>query len=224
MAYGNGTNTPFGLKPSQYLNGTTWSGQMGTYNILPAYATSIFFGDPVIFANDGTIRAAGTAGSLATTGVFQGCKYLDTTGTLQFSRYWPASTATFANTYATAFVTDDPNLLYDIQASNFQNTPQSVATTSVQQAFGGTTQLYLNADYKVGGGSATIVNPTGGNTISGNSAYYLDVNSIGNTATLSLKIVRFTPVPGNLPGIIYNNVLVSLNNDVFKGGTGTLGV
>lgn len=233
MAYGNNTNTPYGFKPSQYFDGSTFSGQTGTYLILPAYATPLYTGDLVTQAANGTIERA-TAGTNAVLGVFAGCEYYDTNNVLQFSPYWAASTATYNNQYPTAFVYDDPNILFDVQASNTQNAAPSAATVSVQQVLGGTTNFFNNANFGLaGGGGLGITNPATGSTITGQSAMYLDVNSIGTGATQQLKIVRFTPVPGNgtgvdavgsVPALYYNSVLVLLNNHVAKGGTGTAGI
>jgi len=226
MAYGNGTNTPFGFRPSQYLDGSTWNQQTTDYLILPGYATALFTGDLVAFAADGTINRATAGDGNTVCGVFMGCKYQATSGEHIYSPYWPASTATLNNTYPTAFVVDDPNVLFDVQVSNSQNVAPTAATVSVQQAFGGTTQFFNNANFGLaGGGGAGITNPATGSTVSGQSAMYLDANTIASgNATRVLKIIRFTPVPNNVSGVLYNNVLVLINNHVTKGGTGTVGV
>jgi len=224
MAYGNATNTPFGFRPSQYINGSTWTGQMSPYLIASGYNTSLFTGDLVTFTNDGTITRA-VAGTNAVCGVFQGVQYIDANGVFQNLPYWAANTVTQGTNYATALVVDDPNVLFDVQASNTQNVAPTSATVSVIQVVGGTTSLFNNANFGLaGGGGAGITNPTGGSTITGQSAMYLDINSLGIGATQQLKIIRFTPVPGNISGVLYNNVLVSLNNHVLRGGTGTAGV
>jgi hypothetical protein len=72
-------------------------------------------------------------------------------------------------------------------------------------------------------GVTPAANPAAGNTISGQSGYYLDYSTLAVTATLSLKLIRFTPVPGNIAGVVFNNALVKINNDIYNGGTGTAG-
>ena len=233
MAYGNGTNTPYGFKPSQYIDGSIYNGQASPYLIRSGYATSIFKGDLVVLSSTGTIQQAPSAppGANTVIGVFNGCKYIDTTGVEQFSPYWPANTVTMGNTYAVGYVYDDPWILFDVQASNTQNVAQDQTHVSVQQTFATPTQFFLNANMGLGNAGGSTFNPTSGNTSTGISAMYLDVDSInggggkdGTAAGNQLKIIRFVPVPGNITGVLFNSVLVALNNHALKGGTGTVGV
>lgn len=226
MAYG--VNAPFGLQPRMTNTGAAWNGQTNTYSIQSGYGTSIFSGDPIQTAA-GFIVIGNTTGD-ANAGVFVGCEYQDTQGNFQFSPYWPAGTVTYnptgvggANIPATAFVVDDPTILFDIQV---MTSGAIGVTTTIDRA-----QLGLNANFVIGAGS----------TISGQSGAYLDRTTVAATATLNLKIIRITPAFTNQAGVIsatgapytggqnilglrFNNVLVQLNNDIYKGGTGTLGV
>lgn len=209
MSYGNNVFAPMGLQPSQYQNGSTWNGQTSQYPLVSAYGTSLFRGDPITWDTNGTIKI-GVAGS-GIIGVFWGVQYTDSTGAYQFAQYWNANTVTSGSANATAFVIDDPNILFDIVVSN---------STAAAPFYVAAVDLGRNANFSVANSA--------GSTISGNSGYYLDANSIGNGATLSLKIIRLTPVPGNQFGtnsntVQYNNVLVKINNDVYQGGTGTAG-
>lgn len=220
MAYG--VNAPFGLKPSVMNTGAPWNGQTNTYIIsTTAPGTTLFTGDPVAQAADGGI-VIGTGGT-GIIGVFMGCQYVDSTGNYRFSPYWQAGTSIQSNTIPTAFVVDDPTVLFDIQVAT--STPGVGHAPSVSQ-----TDLNRNANFVVGTGS----------TISGQSGAYLDSVTINTTVDLSLKILRVTPAftnqagtltsgnaytgGQNILGLLYNNVLVQINNDVLKGGTGTLGV
>lgn len=229
MAYG--TNAPFGLQPRMMNTGAPWNGQTNTYLINSGYNTSLFVGDPVAPLANGTI-GIGVAGT-GIAGVFMGCQYQDTQGNYQFSPYWPANTVTYnpggsGNIPAIAFVVDDPNVLFDVQVTSSNNVTHQ---PSVYQA-----DLNANADFVIGAGS----------TISGQSGASLDAATIavgGGSAALSLKVVRVTPgftnqagnigtvalpVPytggQNILGLLFNNVLVQINNDIYKGGTGTAGV
>lgn len=205
MSYGNNINSPQGLVPSQYVNGVTYNGQPNPYLLASGYATSISTGDPVIFAADGTI-ARGVAGG-PWLGVFGGVKYIDANGNAQFSKNWVANTVTKGALPAQALIYDDPWILFDIQAAD------SAAATNylVQANMGNNVNVVIGA----------------GNTFNGLSTTYLDVNTIATTATLPLKMVRFTPYIGNGPGSAtaqFNNALVLINNHIYKGGTGTLGI
>jgi hypothetical protein len=210
MAYG--TNAPFGMKPSVYLNNAAWNGQTGTYFIKSGYATAVaangglFIGDPVTLANDGTIILAVAGAGNAIIGSFQGCQYVDTNGNQIYSRYWPNSTATFGAANATAFVADDPNILFDVQ---YNATP--------------------GLDFTALNNNAILVQGNG-NVQSGNSGWSFGTAAAANP-TYQLKIIRLTPQIGNLfnsqgPGGVfpYNNFLCLINNHIYKGGTGTDGV
>lgn len=203
MAYGTGTNAPFGLQPRYTLGGANWNGQVNQYLIASAYATALYNGDPVTFSSGpsaGTI-IIGTAGSgagLFPVGVFIGVRYTDTNGNLQYSKYWPASTAILANTTAVADVVDDPNIIIDVQSN---------ASPGATQAM-----MNQNANYVIAAGS----------TISGLSGTALNIAGHATTATLDLKMMRFTPVTGNITAVAYNNVLCLFNTHAYK-SVGTLG-
>ena len=208
MSYG--TNSPQGLQPRMYSTGALWNNQFGQYPIKSGYATSLFMGDPVTYLNDGTI-GIGVAGS-AIVGVFFGCFYQDATGNYVFSQYWPASTVTWnpggtGSVNATAFVVDDPNVLFDVQCSGTALVTGHVNT--IQQSD-------INYNYNFAAGT--------GNTGTGQSGYYLNLASQATTATLNLKLIRLTPRVDNSLGQTYNNGLVLINNHYWKGGTGTVGV
>lgn len=48
-------------------------------------------------------------------GVFAGCEYFDLTGAPQEANFWPANTTVFPGTYVTAFIWEDPAIVYTIQ-------------------------------------------------------------------------------------------------------------
>lgn len=106
---------PFGLRPIRhYFGGLVRTNE---YTIADGYTTSLFQGDPVRVTGTGKVIGIGTAGSSsAMTGVFNGCRYVNSLGDTIFSKYWPASTAIKAGTVAYADVFDDPLILYAIQS------------------------------------------------------------------------------------------------------------
>jgi len=206
MSYG--VNAAQGLQPRRYLNGSPWNNATNTYNIATGYATSIFTGDPVDFDSGNTgniIIAPLTTGTGAPVlGVFQGCKYFDTNANFIFSPYWPASTTILANTTVEAEIADDPNIIFDIQSNG---------------VLGATPLVLGNVGYNAQWVVAT------GSVISGQSAYLLDAitNIPATTQAYQLKILRATPVPGNVFGISYANAEVIINNHRLK-SVGTVGV
>jgi ABC-type transporter lipoprotein component MlaA len=96
------------------LTGATWNNQTSDYQIISSYGTSLFQGDPVTFLNTGGIGIAvgGAAASQGPTlGVFMGCTYL-LNGSYVYAPFWPAGTVPDNATNATAFVIDDPNVVF----------------------------------------------------------------------------------------------------------------
>jgi hypothetical protein len=206
MSYG--TNKPFGFQPSQYIDGSSWTGQTGEYTIASGYngnntGISIFTGDPVTTLADGTIGRAVAGDQNPIMGIFWGVQYTDLNGNPVRSPYWAAGTVTKNNVAATAYVVDDPYLLWDVQAD--------AATVNVGFA---STDRFANAN---------VLFTTAGSPATGQSGATLGPVAPG-TATNQFKIIRLTPNPKNAWGIPNNNVLVLINNHVYKGGTGTAGV
>lgn len=207
MAYATGTNQPIGLKPGPTLTSSTNTGQQNQYNIASGYGVSLFAGDRVVVANgEITIALPGTPA----TGVFQQVQYTDTFGNPVIQTYWLAGTVTQGAVDASAYIVDDVNVLFDVQVSNSLN----VANPSILQNMMG-----LNANLSLGGGGGNISpqNPTSGNVRTGLSGYYLDFSTISSDSTLDVKLIRFTPVAGNIADVPYNNVLVKLNNVAYSG-------
>lgn len=205
MSYG--INAPQGFQDAITLSGSLLNGALSIYPIASTYGSSIFSGDPVLPLADGTIGiAVGGAGGESIQGIFKGVFYPDSNGVQQYFPYWAANTAVFLNQVASAFVIDDPSVEFNIQAGT---TNTGVHTAQVSQA-----DLNANANFVIAAGS----------TRSGQSATYLDMATLANTATLDCKLLRLAPVPNNVFGLLYNNVIVRINNHRLSGGTGTLGV
>lgn len=241
MAYG--INAPFGLKPFTSLTGSTFNGQQNQYPVASGYANSIFTGDPVFQNADGTIgtnaNQAGIGAAQAYIGVFNGIKYQDANGVYQTLPFWIGGTVTKGAQNAQASIIDDPNVIWTIQVATSAGAPGPVNAVGITQA-----NLNQNANVGIGANTYNPVNgpqgiytpnpnPGSGSTTFGISGYYLDFSTIANTATLPLKIVGFDPNtnPGQVffqagpPTVgVFNNALVIINNDAYKGGTGTAGV
>jgi hypothetical protein len=209
MTYG--VNAPIGMSPHSFLNGALWTGQLSNYFILSGYNAGgnggLFLNDPIVPLADGSIGLA-TAGSNPVIGSFQGCFYIDASGNAQFSKYWPNAATTQGTARALGYVADTVNLLYDIQYT---------ATPGLDF-----TALNSNAILVAGNGSTTT----------GYSGWsFGTIASGGGSEANQLKVIRLTPYIGNLfnsqgPGGVfpYNNFLCLINNDPYKGGTGTAGI
>lgn len=212
MAYGYGTNSPFGLKPSR-----NWDGTTNPYYVASGYATSLYKGDPIVPLNDGTVGIGSVGGPLL--GVFWGCKYVNSSGTLVHSDYWPASTVVYnaANSNGvTAYIIDDPNVLFDIQVSS---------TANGGTLYAAYTNLNNNANFALDATNKYNGNPGTGSTVTGLSGYFIDQSTMSSAnATYTLKIMQLTPFINNDFDVNYNNVIVQINDHVLKGGTGTAGI
>ena len=114
------TAAPFGLRPIGKLD----SGSLEVsrqYPIAFGYGTAICVGDIVQLVDGGTattIEKQSATGDDSTAidmvGIFMGCRYSDpNSGQLTFSQKWPAS---LVASDAMAYVVDDPNVLFTIQA------------------------------------------------------------------------------------------------------------
>ena len=163
----------FGLRPYE-KSGANYNNQgVNAYPInfdgLTTGTTSkIWTGTPVIPLAGGLIDVPGAAagGTVPLLGVFMGCKYIATDGTPTWSPYWPGYAAIKASTEATAYVADNPDALFVINAN--AALPDN--------------DLFINCNF------ATA---TTGTDTSGYSLAELDPSTRNTTASLNLKIVGF---------------------------------
>ena len=109
-------DAPFGLRAVGELGSDIQNGGTTQYRIASGYGTAIYKGDLVILVTaTGTLNVAGgTSSDLV--GVFNGCFYNDpTTQKPTWSNYYPGSISPSVGNID-AFVYDDPNKLFEIQA------------------------------------------------------------------------------------------------------------
>lgn len=144
------TDAPFGLRPLAKLGQGYNNVGYSTYKVANSYGTAIYQHDAVVLntsagdANFGTVQALVTSTNVPL-GVFLGAKYVDpTTKQPVQTNYLPASTSSYAGDIE-AFVADDPNQLFLIQADasitagdvgyNFDLTVVAGSTITGQSAF-----------------------------------------------------------------------------------------
>lgn len=187
------TASPYGMIP--VLNqGAAYNTQgFDTVPILDGYTTSIFAGDVVKLASDGTVQKDTGTSTLTPLGVFMGCEYIDPSlGYLFETNWWPASTTTGYTTWPAvpkARVLTFPWGVFQIQANG------PVAMSDV-------------------GANAAIVQTAGSGTSSfGRSRNALNASSINTTNTLPLRIIGLVDKPDNAWGDAYTDVLVVFNNN-----------
>ena len=187
-------DAPFGLRPIRMIGGGDFTGGQDRFSIASSYNTSLYQGDLVEPLTNGTIGRKAAGESDPVLGVFNGCRYTNPT----------TGTPTWANTYQQpiaasdiyAFVVCDPNVVYEIQADDTFPT----------------TDLFGNFDI--------VDNSPEGDVNSGISHLELDVTTGNTTATLPLKAIGISEDPDNSDTASANtNVVVTINNSVFSGGT-----
>ena len=132
---------------------------------------NIFTGDPVVMPGvDFATISPFIATTLKAAGVFMGCQYVEN-GEQKFSRYWNGGTSA---TDIKFFVITNPDQTYHIQAS-----------TSLSAV-----ELLLVKNYNVTVSSTA----SSGNTVTGQSSYYLDGAS-GTNATAAVRVIGKAKYP-----------------------------
>ena len=187
--------SPFGFSPEGTVGGSTPNFKLSTRKIASTNNTAIFKGDavmPVTGTSTGYIMQY-SAGTVATCGIFWGCKYLSVSqGKIVWSPYWSGSDA---NGDVTAYVIDDPQAQFLVQATT-----------------GPITLANINQNITVTTGT--------GNTATGLSG--MSVTGPTTTATLPFTIVGLMQDPAGTNGTdittSYNLVIVTFNNEVFRAG------
>jgi len=185
-------NEKFGLRPYRSINGAPWNNAQNRYTVANNLSTAIFQGDPVKPTTAGNVTLARSNTSDRIIGVFNGVFYNDpTTQKPTFRNNYPGSIAVAG---ITAFVVDDPNTVYLVDAN---------------AAF---TRADLFKNY-----SLTNVS---GNTLTGISEKQLAVSVSGITTTFAVQAIDIqegaTDSDSSTSGV---NVLVRINNHFFRSGT-----
>ena len=185
----------FGLRPYRKLDGTPLAGAQNRYTIAAGYATAIFQGDLVQPTTAGNIERHTGNTSDAVVGVFNGVFYNDpTTQKPTYGNYYPGS-ITPTQGDITAFVVDDPDAVFLIDAD---------------EAF---TRADLFKNYSV--------TTAGGVTQTGISSVQLDVSQSGTTATFAVQAIDISQDPDNSDtGTSNANILVRINNHFYRSGVG----
>ena len=126
------TSAPFGLRPVGTTGGE-YTGGFRQYPILSSYSTRICYGDVVKLNDDGsTVTIQKDTGTSAATpiGIFLGCRFIDvSTSQLTFSQQWSGA----AHTEGMAYVADDPNILFAVQADGTVNDDDIGANVELEQ-------------------------------------------------------------------------------------------
>lgn len=186
------TASPYGLRLAKRLGQTTEAHGFNQYPIASGYAADLKVGDLVKLVVGGTIeKETGTTTALPV-GVFIGVSYTDAAMGFLNRAQWTSGTVADD---AMAYVIDDPDALFQVQANGPLN----------QNAIGT---------------NAAIVQGTGDLTL-GRSGVSLNAGSIANTGTLPLRIMEFVNIPGfSTPGDAFTDVIVRINTHFNRAAAG----
>ncbi len=183
------TSAPRGLKPIGLLGGMPFAGSTMEISIKSGYATAIFNGDVVGYADvsnstdDGHLVREAAASEVNPIGVFLGCSYTDpNTGQPTHRQYYPGG---IVADDIKAVVSINPMTLYEVQADG------AIAQTLLGQTI-------------------DMAQTASGNTTTGNSG----IQAGASTAAISGKcwrIVDFVDRPGSSVGDAYTDIIVMMN-------------
>ena len=191
------TASPYGFKPVNEIGGLPYAGSTRSFALDPAgYGTNIFNGSLVYVATTGYLQLVTADGSDGTTnafpagttltgavGVFVGCSYVNAQGQTIFSQYYPASALN-----AVAFVVDDPNTVFQVQAD------------------GSLTIAALGANVTLANAQSTST----GSTTTGNSN--VAISATTKTTTAPFRVIGFPNMVGfSVVGDAYTDVFVKWN-------------
>lgn len=174
------TAAPFGVRAVYHPSGTIRTRTLTGFTTIPSSA--VYKGDLVKLTGDGAVAGI-IAANDASYGIFDGCRYNDSTGKPTYSPYWPASLSGVTNIewYVIPF---DPMLECEIQAGG------SVAVTAI-------------------GDSADIV-IAAGNANTGVTGSYMNSTLKGAAAVGNFRILGLAPYIDNAWGDAYTIVRVQI--------------
>jgi hypothetical protein len=187
------TAAPYGLKPVKRADGLPYAGATSQYLIDPAgEATNIFNGQVVHIGADGYIALSTATGADGTTnalptgttltgslGVFVGCEYVNAQGQLTFAQYYPSGYAAPTGTSIKAYVVDDPNVLFQVQADGAMDQSDIGANTFFAAAQSTST----------------------GSTATGNSTSAVDATTVTTTAAFRI-VSAVSPISDAYPDLL----------------------
>ena len=185
------TAAPYGLRPVKRADGMPYAGATSQYLIDPAgEATNLFYGQVVHIGADGYIALSTATGADGTTnafptgttltgslGVFVGCEYVNSSGQTVQAQFYPTGTANGGP--IKAYVVDDPNVLFQVQADGAMDQSDIGANTFFAAAQSTST----------------------GSTTTGNSTSAVDATTVTTTAAFRI-VAAVSPISDAYPDLL----------------------
>lgn len=178
------TAAPFGFRPVFHSTGF----DRATRRTIASGAAAIYKGSPVTLQANGTIAIAAAAQDIL--GIFNGVEYIDPTGRPIYSPTWPAGATFAAGTLPIAYVWEDFDTMFEVQANG------PVAWTAI-------------------GDHADVVNPTTGSASQGLSTASLNATLAGTGVQGQFRIQDISPYVDNFAGDAFTIVRVKIARDQF---------
>ena len=186
MAYPT-IDKPYGLKAINLIGSQVFAGQTRQYQIDPAgFAGNIFYGDVVNLVSPGYLEKDTGQATATPVGIFQGCSYVNAQGQTIFAQYYPTGYAAPTGTVITAYVQDDPDVLF-----------KAVLVAGQTEGGNGLTPTYLSRS--VIGTNAELVQ-NAGLTSTGDSRIGVYTTGSTGTASLPIRIIDVVPDTANSSG------------------------
>lgn len=187
------TSAPYGLRPVQMLGGRPMSHGIREVRMTANTTAGIYTGDLVGFGSGSAASATATptttVGANSPIGICVGVRYTDPVMKQeQHSQFLPPNAITNGYTNVWIKVVDDPQTLFQVQASG----PVTAADIGKNAPLG----------------------TFGGSTVTGNSSITLTHGSIAVTATLAVRIVDLVDSGQSKPGDAFTDCIVMLNPGV----------
>jgi hypothetical protein len=179
---------PAGFQVARHLTGGM-PNRLSRYHIASGLAANIYRGDAVIPVDTSKRITVAGADDARLQGVFHGCVYVAPDGELKYSPYWPSGQTVLTGSVPDAFVYDDPNTLFMVQADG-----------DIEPA-----DIGAFADITRGAGNAAT----------GLSGHELKTSAIGSGT--NLKIMELAPIVGNSYGD-HAKVIVLIAAHYLRGG------
>lgn len=179
------TSAPFGFRPAYHPTGMD---RASKYQIAGAYGTAIYKQAVVRLDTNGQVIVGAAAADLL--GVFAGCEYIDATGKPTVSPFWPAGQTIQSGSTVTAWVYEDPDNVYEVQANG------SVAQAAV-------------------GDQTDVVNVGAGSASTGISSSGVSSTLAGAGVQGQFRIIGFGQQVDNVPGDAFTIVQVQIARHQF---------
>lgn len=190
MAYPT-VNGPNGLLPANLIGGRVFAGSTRMIPIASAYATSLYYGDPVKFTSDGTLITSGLAYNTAaaetggTLGVFLGCEYTSSGGPIYGKNRYQKWTGGTVAADAVAYICDDPYVVMKAAMIAYNASGTPVIGCAPAAALG--TNLTPMATATANTGSGANVNGDS------NVGLMMASGNVRRTTTAPFRIVQMVP-------------------------------